>query len=691
MSDKIKPHHLERKAILYVRQSSTYQVSNNLESQKLQYAMQERLRHLGWREIDIVDDDLGRSAAGTVTRAGFERMVAEVCLGQVGAVAAREVSRFARNSREWQRLVEVCRVVDTLLIDQEMVYTPRQSNDRLLLGLKGSLNEYELDLLRQRSVEARREKARRGELVVAAPAGYIKTPDQRLEKDPDRRVQDAVQLVFFRFMELGTARQVLLWFLEHGLELPVVNPRGEVHWIRPTYGTIHQILANPTYAGAYAYGKTEHSVRYENGEPRRSARRKEREHWWALIPEAHEGYISWEQHKQIQQMMLDNTYGRGQAGAVKEGSALLAGILRCRRCGRKLMVRYTGKGHDVLRYACYRAWLDNGQPPCIGFGGLAVDEVIAREILRVVQPAAIEAAAMAAEEQSRQDDQVLQAWERERDATRYAAHRAQKQYDLTDPENRLVADELERRWNEALRRLQEVEQRIDQHHRQQAALVRPTKDHFERLADDLETVWHSPNTDVRLKKRIVRTLIHEIIADVDPDQGAIILIIHWKGGIHTELQVRRRRRGENSAQSPKDLVEAVRILARICSDEMIAGVLTRHGLRTGRGNRWTKERVIALRSYNEIVRHTAERQKAEGWMNLTQAADFLEINSTTLRIAFERGEIQAEHPFSRGPWIVNRSFLQTEPANRLTARVHGRQRTPATPIQDQATLDLSET
>src|SRR3954454_17738751 len=199
MSEKINSHHLDRKAILYVRQSSTYQVTNNIESQKLQYAMQERLRHLGWLEIDIVDDDLGRSAAGTVTRAGFERMVAEVCLGQVGAVAAREVSRFARNSREWQRLVEVCRVVDTLLIDQEPVYTPRQSNDRLLLGLKGSLNEYELDFLPQRSLSARHEKARRGELVVAAPIGFIKVGD-RLEKDPDRRVQAAIDKV----AELGS-------------------------------------------------------------------------------------------------------------------------------------------------------------------------------------------------------------------------------------------------------------------------------------------------------------------------------------------------------------------------------------------------------------------------------------------------------------------------------------------------------
>ena len=691
MSDKIKSHHLERKAILYVRQSSSYQVANNLESQKLQYAMQERLRHLGWHDIDIVDDDLGRSAAGTVTRAGFERMVAEVCLGQVGAVAAREVSRFARNSREWQRLVEVCRVVDTLLVDQEMVYTPRQSNDRLLLGLKGSLNEYELDLLRQRSVEARREKARRGELVVAAPAGYIKTPDQRLEMDPDRRVRDAVQLVFVKFMELGTARQVLLWLLEHGLELPVVHQHKDVHWIRPTYSTVHQILSSPTYAGAYAYGKTEHSVRYDNGEPRRTSRRKVRDHWWALIPDAHEGYISWEQHEQTQQMMSDNSYGGEQVGAAKEGSALLTGILRCRRCGRKLMVRYTGKQHDVLRYACYRAWLDNGEPPCIGFGGLLVDEAVGREIMRVVQPAAIEAAVLASEEHSQADDQVLQAWEQEREAARYATHRAQKQYDLTDPENRLVADELERRWNEALRRLQDVEQRIDQHNRQRATFVRPTREDFENLAGELESVWNSPETDVRVKKRIVRALIHEVIADVDPEQGALILTIHWKGGVHTELQLRRRRRGQNSAQNPKDVVEAVRILARVCSDEVIAGVLTRNGLRTGRGNRWTKERVTALRSYNEIPRYTAERQMAEGWMNLTQAADLLKVNSTTLRIAFEHREILAEHPFPSGPWIVNRSTLQSESANRFTARLHGREHTPATSIKDQAILDLSST
>src|SRR5262250_3751225 len=231
VSDKIKPHHVERKAILYVRQSSAYQVQNNLESQKLQYAMRDRLCSLGWREIEVVDEDLGRSASGTVTRAGFERMVAEVCLGKVGAVAAREVSRFARNSRDWQQLVEMCRVVDTLLVDQEAVYAPRQGNDRLLLGLKGSLNEYELDLLRQRSLSARYEKARRGELVVAAPIGFVKAGD-RLEKDPDRRVQEAIRLVFDKVEELGSARQALCWLHEYNLDLPVKVRDGTTVWRR---------------------------------------------------------------------------------------------------------------------------------------------------------------------------------------------------------------------------------------------------------------------------------------------------------------------------------------------------------------------------------------------------------------------------------------------------------------------------
>jgi DNA invertase Pin-like site-specific DNA recombinase len=692
MTEKIQPQHLERKAILYIRQSSAYQVSHNLESQKLQYAMEGRLRQLGWSEIEVVDDDLGRSAAGTVTRAGFERMVAEVCLGKVGAVAAREVSRFARNSREWQQLIEVCRVVDTVLIDQEMVYTPRQSNDRLLLGLKGSLNEYELDLLRQRSVEARRAKARRGGLVVAAPVGYLKTEDERLEKDPDRRVQQAVLLVFHKFLEFGTVRQTLMWFLEQGLELPVYTPQGETCWKRPSYATFYRMLTNPIYGGAYAYGKTEPTMHYENGEPRRGYRRKPREQWLALIPNSHEGYVSWEQFEQIRRTIADNLRGREQSGAVQSGTALLAGVLRCRRCGRKLTVRYTGNRHDALRYTCDRGFLDNGQPRCIAFGGTSVDETIALEVLRVVKPAAVEAAVVASEEEARKQDDVLEALRRDLQAARYAAQRAQKQYDAADPDNRLVADELERRWNQSLQRVKELELRIEQHtHAHHKHTTGPTREQFEDLATELETVWNCCEADIRLKKRIVRALIHEVAVDVDPNAGEVILTIHWKGGVHTELRLPRRRRGQNSSQTSKEAIDAVSMLARICSDDLIAGALNRNGLRTGRGNRWTKQRVTSLRSDHGIPCYMIERRQSEGWLNLTEAANSLGVSPRTLRLAVERREIEAEHPLPDGPWVLNRRALETDAARRFVERVRSGNRYPAIPAAEQDGFEFSTT
>jgi DNA invertase Pin-like site-specific DNA recombinase len=680
MSEKIRPQHLARKAILYVRQSSPYQVIHNLESQKLQYAMEERLHQLGWREIEIVDDDLGRSAAGLVTRAGFERMVAEVCLGKVGAVAAREVSRFARNSREWQQLVEVCRVVDTVLIDQEMVYAPRLSNDRLLLGLKGSLNEYELDLLRQRSVEARREKARRGELLQSAPVGYIKTGDQRLEKDPDLRVQQAILLVFRKFMELGTVRQTLMWFLEHGLQVPAQNARGETFWKRPVYRSMHRMLTSPIYGGAYTYGKTEHLVRYDGGKPRYLCRRKPREQWLALIPGAHEGYVSWDEFERIASTIRENTQG---AGAVKNGPALLTGLLRCSRCGRKLTVRYTGSGHDVLRYSCFRGWLDNGEPRCIAFGGISVDDAISREVLRVVQPAAIEASMLATQELGRQQDDILDALHRDLEAARYAAERAQRQYDASDPENRLVTAELERRWNVALQHVREIEVRIEQHGAAADANPAASMEELYQLSQQLETIWTDPATSVRLKKRIVRTLIEEVLVDVDSVASELVLTLHWKGGAHTELRLPRRRRGQCRTQTSRELIEAVEVLARICSDDLIAGILNRNGHLTGRGNRWTRERVTALRSHHRIPCNKPDEQQPQPWMNLTDAAALLDVSPRTLRLAIDRGDISADHPFADGPWVISRDVMQGESAQALKRRVSRGTRRPAVPNSQQ--------
>lgn len=370
---------------------------------------------------------------------------------------------------------------------------------------------------------------------MAAPVGFVKAGD-RYEKHPDRRVQEAIKLVFDKVEELGSARQALCWLHEYNLDLPVKQTDGDTAWRRPSYSAIHRIIENPVYGGAYAYGKTAVAAGYSAEGVSVKIRRKTRNEWLALKPNTHEGYVSWERFEAIRTMVSSNVPTGRHHGAPKHGDALLAGPIRCKRCGRKLTLRYSGMKHHIPRYTCSRAWMDNGGPHCIAFGGLRVDDAIEEALLGVVGPGAIAAATAATKEAGERRDQVRDALSRDLEAARYAADRAFRQYEAADPANRLVASELEARWNRALVHVAEVEGKLAAHDASAPApAIAPAS--LGVLASNLRTVWSAPTTDARVKKRIVRTLIHEVAADIDDTASEIVLIVHWVGGAHSELRL----------------------------------------------------------------------------------------------------------------------------------------------------------
>jgi Recombinase zinc beta ribbon domain len=389
-------------------------------------------------------------------------------------------------------------------------------------------------------------------------------------------------------------------------------------------------------------------------------------------------------------MVSENVPTSRHHGAAKHGDALLAGLIRCRRCGRKLTLRYSGTKHSIPRYACHRGSLDNGEPRCIAFGGLRVDDAIEAVVLQVVEPGAIAAAVAAEAEVANRRDHARDALTRDLEAARYAADRAFRQYDSTDPANRLVAAELESRWNNALGRVTELQKRIAEHEAVSPDRPETTPQSFATLANDLRAVWSAATTDARLKKRIVRTLINEVVADIDAKAAEIVLLIHWMGGVHTELRLPRRRRGQRNS-TPSDIVDAVRQLVLIVNDDLIAGILNRNKLTTGNGNRWTREHVTALRSHNRIPVYRPAEDGVEPWLNLTKAAALLNISPKTLRLAAETGQIESIHPLTEGPWIFSRAVLEGPAGKMIVERARGAAGHPTGPDPNQQNLFSSAT
>ena len=658
--NKITADHLARRACVYIRQSTPDQVKYNLESKRRQYGLEDRARALGWQDIDVIDDDLGISGDGT-SRPGFERLLHALCEGLVGAVFSIEASRLARNGREWHTLLEFCSLVGALLIDAEAIYDPRLTNDRLLLGMKGTISEMEVATFRERAHAALLQKAQRGELVQRVPIGYVKGAGDRIEKDPNARVQAAIDLIFRKFAELGSVRQVYFWLDQQHIQLPIVRgPEDacEIVWQPARYHAVHSVLKNPIYAGAYAYGRSQTVKRLEAGQKRvvRQVRRR-REEWTVLILNHHEGYIDWDVYESNQTVIAhnENARGGGVRGPIKNGEALLAGLLRCGHCGAKLLAQYP-RPH-VIRYQCSGYVLNRDHGCCVMFGGLRADRLVSEQLLRCLAPLGVEAAIEAIDAlQGARDDRVQQkalALEH----AHYEVTHARRQYDAVDPANRLVAAELERRWNQALTTEAHLEAELASLRQvRQRPLSDAQKRELLEFARDLPSLWEDPHSSPEHKKRLLRIALKEIIATCEGE--TIRLVLHWQGGDHTQLEFQKIRTGEHRFVTDKDLVEIVRGLARIEPDERIASILNRNQRRTAHGEIWTARRICSLRHHHAIPVYWEGERQARNEISVSEAGEILGVTPTTILRLIRLKQLPATHACVGAPWIMRRADVE---------------------------------
>jgi DNA invertase Pin-like site-specific DNA recombinase len=665
--DRLPADLLKRKAVVYVRQSTQAQVQTNLESQRRQYELVNEAKRRGFRDIEIVDDDMGRSASGTVARPGFDRLVALLCAGQVGAVLCLDASRLARNGRDWHHLLELCGLVEARVIDLDGVYDPCRPNDRLLLGMKGSISEFELNVLRMRMLDAARAKAARGELRFSVPIGYIWHRDDGLSLDPNQRLQEVIRLIFARFGELGSARQAFLSLRAEQVHFPrPTDGRTLTHfdWTLIRYRNVISVIRNPFYAGAYAYGKSGKRTTIVDGRARKSYKhRKPIEEWEILLKEHHAGYIDWADFERNQKLLAANAYGK--AGDVKSGRggrALLAGLLACARCGRRLSVAYTGR----IPRPVYRCLGFDVPQKCVSFGGSRIDAALGRELMRVVEPMAIEAAVQAGQMHMDTLSEQQRIIELELQQARYEATLAERRYAACDPDNRLIAAQLEKNWEAALRRVQAGQTRLE-------AVCTPTTDvappDFAKLAENLDAAWNAPGVTMRMRQQLVRALIVDIVADVDETAHEVVLTIHWQGGQHSQLRICKPRTGEHECSTSDDALAVIRSMATRWSDQDIAASLNRMGMRTGQGKTWTAHRVGSIRRVRDIHAYRSAEKNGE-WLTMFEAAKQRGVTSHVIRRLIKEQILPAKQVMPDAPWQIRASDLRSEAVTTALTRTH---------------------
>jgi excisionase family DNA binding protein len=671
-SPKIKPEHLARKAIVYLRQSSEKQVRQNKESQLLQYDVAQRMRALGWQEVEIIDSDLGSSAAmASARREGFERVLSSVALGEVGIVASREVSRLSRTDKDWCRLLEVCQIFGTLIADEQQVYDLNYLDDQLVLGIKGTLSVVELKVLRQRLQAGQESKARRGELFKRLPVGYARDAAGKVNFHPDRRVYEAIQLVFVKFRERWSVRQTFQWFRDHDVELPANPIQGtRLVWKIPSQSLVRDILCNPFYAGAYVWGRRPVATLLVEGrlEKRQGAMRRA-EQCRVFIRDHHVGYIDWATYEENQRMTRRNSVNWQSdetMAAIRAGQGLLVGLLRCGHCGRKLHVRYWGGRGTNARYLC-KGDYDDGGEYCLGFGGATVDRRLGQELLKVISPLGVEASRRALEELSAGDVAQRSALSSKLAQLEYEAQKAFEQYDAVDARNRLVAGELERRWNEKLEEVESTQQQLASLNGKRYSLSSEEEARIRWMGENFAEIWQSDRCPPTLKKMIFRTALEEVIVRADAEKKTLQFTLHWKGGTHTQLEMERPR---SAAQATTSL-EALEIIRRMAvrhGDDQIASVLNRLGHSTGKGRRWNQNRVATARRNYSISGQKRALPNPE-IVSLGEAARVCGVSHRTIERLVEAGLLRCEQVTPGAPWEIRREDLNAESVRSIVERL----------------------
>ena len=688
MNSAIREQNLSKTAYVYVRQSTLAQVRHHQESTERQYDLRQKALELGWSEraIQILDKDLGKSGTQMLGREDFKTLVAEVSMGQVGAVFALEASRLARSNLDWHRLLELCALTDTLVIDEDGCYNPADFNDGLLLGMKGTIAQAELHFLRGRLLGGKLNKAKKGELCLPLPVGLCCDEQGRTVKDPDQEVRGAVDLLFRFFRETGSAYGVVQRFREGALRFPRRTYGGgwdgKLIWGCLTHSRVLEILKNPAYAGMYVFGRYQYRRRISpSGEVQKRVCATSMEEWRVRLGEHHEGYISWEEYLENQERLKRNrTNGGGMvlSGPAREGLALLQGLLLCGHCGRAITVRYAGSGGIYPTYLCRSLGRDGlARKSCLRFRCELLDNAVTEEVLKALQPAQLELAVAALEELEARDHDLGQQWKMRLQRAEYEAALAERRYEEVDPAQRLVAATLEQRWNTALQQLEELRKQAAEFQQKHARVATPEqKAKVLALARDLPRLWHAPTTQAKDRKRMLRLLIRDITVEKSSVPKQLLVHIRWQGNACTDIALQRSASVGGHERYPAEVVDRVRELARLLPDAEIAEQFRREGLISARGKAFTR---LIIRMIRVSYRIPSPSRKPEE-LTVGQVAEHFGVSQTVVLYWIKHGHLQARRLDATSPhWITLNPAEEQKLWERVrnSSRIHAHRSTPS--------------